>query len=1034
MHRLTIPLLLLAGCTWIGQGEHDERTRDADQDGSLAFDDCDDDDPSAYPGADEVCDGVDNDCDGEVDEDDAVDAPSWYADGDQDGFGDPEASSRACAQPSGYIEDDSDCDDGDDEVYPQAPELCDEQDNDCDGETDEEPPTWYADSDGDGYGDPDAATTQCEQPSGAVAADGDCDDGDAAVNPAATELCNGVDDDCDDVVDEEDAEDASTWYADSDGDDYGASASTVQACEQPSGYAAEGGDCDEGDAAIHPAATELCDGADNDCDGLTDEDDAADASTWYADSDGDGYGDSATSSVACEQPSGFVADSGDCDDGEASTHPGATEYCDGHDDDCDGHTDEADAADASTWYADTDGDGYGDGASPAVACAAPSGTVADSSDCDDGDGAIHPAATELCDGADNDCDGGTDEDDAADASTWYADSDGDGWGDSASTVISCSQPSGYAAEGGDCDEGEAAVHPGADELCNSIDDDCDGGTDEEPIDAQRWYTDGDGDGYGDPATGATACTQPSGTVADGDDCDDGDASVHPGAFETWYDGVDQDCSGGSDYDLDGDGYDSDDYGGTDFDDMRASCHPGAFEWNDGQDNDGDGDTDFITLDHADAVVYGDDNWDQFVGAMTTCDLDADGTPELVVGHSGDNTWGNNAGAVWVFSGPLTGSADSGAAAATLWGTGDFDTAGWALTCADFDGNGADDVAFSAGMGTADPNRVILFHSPVSDAFIDSATSYIEEDGSHPMLGESLASIEDVTGDGRPDLLVGNPWTDSQRGEIYLFSGGFSGLAGMGDVVATFDGAAGGDEAGKALLGEDLDGDGIEDLLIGAPYVDIGSGSEGSVYVLFGPVSTDKDLAADADSIWSGASSLDHTGAFLSTAGDVDADGYRDILIGSRHPTGGTNDDSAWLVCGRSLFPGATTVGSADVSFIREVGNDCTGHGLGGGGDFDGDGYDDVAIGAPYDDSQFDDAGRAFLMLGAPTGSLPASLDYEDYDVEWRGTNEDAKAGALLLMDADMDGDGLFDLLIGAEGADEVGDLRGAVYLVHGVER
>ena len=181
--------------------------------------------------------------------------------------------------------------------------------------------------------------------------------------------------------------------------------------------------------------------------------------------------------LACDQPVGHVADSSDCDDTTPSVNPAADESCDGQDNDCDGDTDEDDAIDASTWFLDADGDGYG-GSVHTTACTAPAGYVSDSSDCDEGDAANHPGADELCDGADNDCDGDTDEDDAIDAGIWFLDADGDGYGDATSSDLSCEQPSGYLVDDTDCDDADAAVNPGASEVpVNGIDDDCDGVTD-----------------------------------------------------------------------------------------------------------------------------------------------------------------------------------------------------------------------------------------------------------------------------------------------------------------------------------------------------------------------------------------------------------------------------------------------------------------------------------------------------------------------------------------------------------------------------
>jgi hypothetical protein len=158
-----------------------------------------------------------------------------------------------------------------------------------------------------------------------------------------------VDDDCDGDTDEDDALDADTWYEDGDSDGYGDASSTTTACSQPSGYLVDATDCDDNDDDINPGADEYCNGEDDDCDGTTDEDDALDADTWYIDSDGDGYGDSATSTASCDQPSGYEDDSDDCDDADGDINPGATEVCDGDDNDCDGTTDNG--------FTDTDGDG-----------------------------------------------------------------------------------------------------------------------------------------------------------------------------------------------------------------------------------------------------------------------------------------------------------------------------------------------------------------------------------------------------------------------------------------------------------------------------------------------------------------------------------------------------------------------------------------------------------------------------------------------------------------------------------------------------
>ncbi len=137
------------------------------------------------------------------------------------------------------------------------------------------------------------------------------------------------------------------------------------------------------------------------------------------------------------------------------------------------------------------------------------------------------------------------------------------------------------------------MNPGIEEVCNDRDDDCDGDVDEIGADGVGvWYLDHDGDGWGDALRAWEACGDPKGYSAAFGDCDDTDDTVHPGAVEVFYDGVDQDCDGGSDYDADQDGHDAEEYGGDDCDDANSDINPSADEtWYDGVDDDCDGNDD-----------------------------------------------------------------------------------------------------------------------------------------------------------------------------------------------------------------------------------------------------------------------------------------------------------------------------------------------------------------------------------------------------------------------------------------------------------
>jgi len=256
---MTCLLLTLIGCA--------PAVTDGDGDGYPSDQDCDDSNNTIHPGATEACDGLDQNCDGEIDE--GVTA-TWYADQDVDGHGSDADTVTACSPPEGYRQTGGDCDDSNDAVFPGAPEQCNEVDDDCDGAVDNGvESTFYYDGDEDGFGNSSVSVTGCEEPLGYVSLADDCDDGDDTIYPGATEECDGQDQDCDGVADNGVT---TRWYLDGDFDGYGDPGTYVDSCDPPEGYVADGTDCDDSSAAIHPDNVDLCNGDDDDCDGDIDED------------------------------------------------------------------------------------------------------------------------------------------------------------------------------------------------------------------------------------------------------------------------------------------------------------------------------------------------------------------------------------------------------------------------------------------------------------------------------------------------------------------------------------------------------------------------------------------------------------------------------------------------------------------------------------------------------------------------------------------------------------------------------------------